>query len=84
MKRLIVLAVAVALLINFLWFLLSLWPYQRLAKLDTARNAKGQTVRIESSINKEIYKSNVKTYVTINVGTLVLGISASLLVGKRR
>lgn len=84
MKRLAVLIVGVLLLVNFMWFLMSFWPYQRLAKMETTRNSQGNIVKIESGINKEIYKSNMQKYVSINVGVMVLGLSATFVFKNKR
>ncbi|MBU7005745.1 hypothetical protein [Phosphitispora fastidiosa] len=82
-RRKAVLLVSLALLINFIFFLFSIWPYKGLEKLDPIQKPGDPEVSIEHQINQEIYKTNLTTYISLNVASLVLGMSASVLLKRK-
>ena len=82
-RRKVVLLVSLALLINFIFFLFSIWPYKGLEKLDPIQKPGNPEVSIEHQINQEIYKTNLTTYISLNVASLVLGMSASVLLKRK-
>lgn|GEM_PF-4775098 len=83
MKRLIILIVGAALLVHFLLFAMSAWPYQKLYPVTTSINSAGQIVKVESEENKEIIKSNVQKYIIINVVIMVAGVSSNIWIRKK-
>ena len=83
LRRKVVLIVMLALLINFIFFLFSIWPYKGLANLEPIQKPDNPEVTIEHQVNQEIFKSNLTTYITINVASLVLGMSASVLFRRK-
>jgi hypothetical protein len=74
--------VTVALLLNFLLFLFSFWPYQGVTKEEPGRKP-GVTAEAKPEVDREAFKSNLITYVSVNVGIMALGISATIL-NKRK
>ncbi len=82
-RRKAVLIVSLALFLNFVFFLFSIWPYKGLEKLDPIQKPGNPEITIEHEINQEIYKTNLTTYITINVACLVLGMSAPVLLKRK-
>lgn len=81
MKRLVVLAIGVVLLFNFVVFLLSFPPYKRLGPLEPSQINNGAVV--QTTARQEIMKQNIRNYIAINIGTMVVGITFYVLLKKK-